>query len=70
MELQLIKKEITGIGKRNKVQEKWQLVCWSSLIQPWRVKSIVAALAKLVLRVLLSHWCLTTICILCFGNYT
>lgn len=31
MELQLIKKEITGIGKRNKVQKKWQLVCWSSL---------------------------------------
>lgn len=56
MELQLIKKEITGIGKRNKVQKKQQLICWLSFIQTWRVKSIVAALAKLVLHVLLSHY--------------
>lgn len=70
MELQLIKKEITGIGKRNKVQRKWQLVCQLSLMQTWRVKSGVAALAKLVFHQLLFHWCLTTICILCFGNNT
>lgn len=56
MELQLIKKEITGIGKRNKIQEKWQLVCQLSVMHLWRVKSIVAALAKPVLHTLLSHW--------------
>lgn len=52
MELQLIKKEITGIGKRNKVRKKWQFVCQLSLMQTWRVKSIVAALAKPMLHVL------------------
>lgn len=46
MELQLIKKEITGIGKRNKVQMKWQLVCQLSLMQTWRLKSVAAVLAK------------------------
>ena len=55
MELQLIKKEITGIGKQNKVQKKWRLACWLSRVQTWTVKSIVAALAKLMLLVLLSH---------------
>lgn len=70
MELQLIKKEITGIGKRSKVQVKWQLGCQLSLMQTWRVKSVVAALAKPALHQLLSHWCLTTTCILCFGNNT
>uniref|UniRef100_A0A8C9L2K0 VPS26, retromer complex component A n=1 Tax=Pavo cristatus TaxID=9049 RepID=A0A8C9L2K0_PAVCR len=65
MELQLIKKEITGIGKKNKIQKGLQLVCQLSLVQTWRMKSVVAALAELMLSVLFSHWCLTTTCIFC-----
>lgn len=70
MELQLIKKEITGIGKRNKVQKKWQLVCQLGLMQTWRLKSVITVLAETMLHQLLSHCCLTAICILCFGNNT
>lgn len=65
MELQLIKKEITGIGKKNKIRKRWQLGCQLSLVQTWRMKSAVAALAELVLSVLVSHRCLTTTCISC-----